>query len=79
MRLGWGYLIYPQAKNKKKKWRNSNFGRSRAGRKISKNKTQTAVTNMKKQHMLQKAKILKTWRFVCNNIHLQKWQLKRLK
>ena len=33
---------------------------------------------MIKQRMLQKTKILKTWRFVRNNIHPQKWRLKRL-
>ena len=32
---------------------------------------------MMKQRMLQKNKILKTWRFVSNNIHLQKWRLKK--
>ena len=43
-----------------------------------KNRTQTAVTNMMKQRMLQKNKIFQTWRFVCNNIHLHRWRLKRL-
>ena len=45
---------------------------------LVKNRTQTAVTNMMKQRMLQKTKIFKTWRFVCNNIHLHNWRLKRL-
>ena len=45
---------------------------------FNKNKIQTAVTNMMKQRMLQKTKILKTWRSVCNNLHLQRWRLKKV-
>ena len=34
--------------------------------------------NRVSQRMLQKTKILKSWRFVCNNMHIEKWRIKIL-
>ncbi len=45
---------------------------------VSKNKQHTAVTNMARHCMLEKAFILNIWRVVCLNIHLQKWPSARL-